>query len=149
MITEELQNKKNFFSCAGVIFFLSYFPYTFLQQRYDTLGKSTKVLTSLLSNTGLSFGCQIISMWEGAGAGVQWSNLPDPASPDDNWSFLDVNIILFVDGILYLLLALYVEGVWPGDYGRSDFSYFSYNSYFIPFLSLIQVCQCLGISHSR
>ncbi|OXA38045.1 ATP-binding cassette sub-family A member 3 [Folsomia candida] len=117
-------------TAAGVIFFLSYFPYTFLQQRYDTLGKSTKVLTSLLSNTGLSFGCQIISMWEGAGAGVQWSNLPDPASPDDNWSFLDVNIILFVDGILYLLLALYVEGVWPGDYGLPMPWYFPFTSWY-------------------
>jgi ATP-binding cassette subfamily A (ABC1) protein 3 len=104
-------------TAAGVIFFLSYFPYTFLQQRYDTLSKSTKVASSLLSNTGLSFGCQIIAMWEGSGSGAQWSNFATPASPDDNWTLLDVTIILFVDAILYLLLALYVEGVWPGEFG--------------------------------
>lgn len=29
----------------------------------------------------------------------------------------DVNIIILVDGILYMLFALYIEAVFPGEYG--------------------------------
>lgn len=72
---------------------------------------------SIFSNTGMAFGCQIITMFEGTGAGIQWSTIAQGASPDDNLSLLDVIIMLIVDGFLYLLLAIYVEAVFPGDYG--------------------------------
>jgi ATP-binding cassette subfamily A (ABC1) protein 3 len=104
-------------TAAGVIFFLSYFPYQFLQPRYDTLSKGTKLMSCLLSNTALSFGCQIISMFEGTGAGVQWDNIRSTVSPDDNFTMSDVMIMMLFDGFLYLFLAIYIEGVWPGEYG--------------------------------
>lgn len=60
-------------------------------------------------------------MWEGTGVGVQWGNLNELASPDDNWTFLDLNLMLLADGVLYLLIALYIEGVWPGEFGEWKF----------------------------
>jgi len=74
-------------------------------------------MSSILSNTALSFGCQIMSMYEGTGAGIQWSNLATPASPDDDLTLFDVMIMMLFDGFLYLGLAIYIEGVWPGEYG--------------------------------
>ncbi|ODN05472.1 ATP-binding cassette sub-family A member 3, partial [Orchesella cincta] len=88
-------------TASGVLFFLTYFPYFFLQPRYDQLAKSTKIGMSIFSNTGMAFGCQIITMFEGTGAGIQWSTLTSGASPDDNLSLLDVIIMLFFDGKWY------------------------------------------------
>jgi len=65
----------------------------------------------------MAFGCQIISMFEGTAAGVQWSTLASGASPDDNLTMLDIIIMLIFDGVLYFMLAIYIEGVWPGEYG--------------------------------
>jgi len=59
----------------------------------------------------MAFGCQIITMFEGTGAGIQWSTIAEGASPDDNLSLLDVILMLFADGFIYLLLAVYIEGI--------------------------------------
>jgi len=40
-----------------------------------------------------------------------------PVSVDDNFTMADVIIMLYVDAFIYLILALYVENIWPGQYG--------------------------------
>lgn len=49
--------------------FLSYAPYLFLQEDYDQLSLSVKMVTSLGSNTAMAFGFQLILMYEGTGEG--------------------------------------------------------------------------------
>ncbi|CAL8072882.1 unnamed protein product [Orchesella dallaii] len=117
-------------TASGVLFFLTYFPYFFLQPRYDQLSKSTKVGMSIFSNTGMAFGCQIITMFEGTGAGIQWSTIAEGASPDDNLALLDVILMLFFDGIIYLLLAIYIEAVFPGDFGVPLPWYFPFTKWY-------------------
>ena len=51
------------------------------------------------------------------GSGLQWSNLCEPASIDDNFSMLQVFIMLIVDAIIYGLITWYVEAVFPGEFG--------------------------------
>ena len=113
-------------AAAGIIWFLTYFPYFFLQPRYDTLGLGTKVFAGILSNTGMAFGCQIIAMFEGTGAGVQWSTINSGANPQDNLTILHTMLILFFDGVLYFCLAIYIEAVWPGEYGVPQPWYFPF-----------------------
>ena len=52
-----------------------------------------------------------------SGAGIQWSTIHKGVSVDDNFSMLDVIIMLLVDSVLYVLVALYVEAVFPGEFG--------------------------------
>lgn len=40
-----------------------------------------------------------------------------PVSVDDNFTMADVIIMLYIDAFIYLILALYVENIWPGQYG--------------------------------
>lgn len=54
-------------AAGGIIFFLSYIPYLFLQQRYATLSWWAKVASSLVSNIAMSYGGQVIGMFEGTG----------------------------------------------------------------------------------
>ena len=60
------------------------------------------------------------------GAGIQWSNLNSPISVDDEFTFLQVLLMMGVDTILYLLVTWYVEGVFPGDFGVPKPWYFPF-----------------------
>ena len=65
-----------------------------------------------------------ITMCLTSGAGVQWDNFSRGVSPDDNFTMLQVMVMLLIDGILYALIAWYVEGVYPGEYGIPQPWYF-------------------------
>lgn len=79
--------------------------------------RMTKMMTSLLHNIGLALGAQLIGMYEGKGTGLQWSVFNKPVSVDDNFTMADVILMLYIDALIYLLLALYIENIWPGQYG--------------------------------
>lgn len=121
--------------------------------------KTSKMSVSLLHNIGLALGAQLIGMYEGkgnqieyiflknffqlnSGTGLQWSMFNEPASVDDNFTMADVITILYIDALIYLILALYIENIWPGQYGipkyrikkRFDYVYlFKFRSFFYPF----------------
>lgn len=54
-------------AAAGVLFFVSYLPYFFIQPRYDTMSWGLKIGVSLISNVGMAMGAQVIGMFEGTG----------------------------------------------------------------------------------
>lgn len=54
---------------AGLLWFLSYSPYLFLQNQYDRLSLSTKLIASLGSNTAMGYGFQLMLMFEGTSEG--------------------------------------------------------------------------------
>ena len=89
----------------------------FLQPRYDVMGLGSKVGMSFISNTAMSFGIRILLMYENSGAGLQWHSIVDGITPQDTFSLLEVMLLMFFDGIIYFLLAIYIEAVWPGEYG--------------------------------
>ena len=55
--------------------------------------------------------------WSFIGAGAQFDNFYNPGTVDDNFSLLDAFIMLWVDTVLYMLLAWYVDNINPGDAG--------------------------------
>ncbi|XP_061181930.1 phospholipid-transporting ATPase ABCA3-like isoform X1 [Saccostrea echinata] len=113
-------------AAGGIIFFLSYIPYLFIQQRYATLSWGAKMASSLVSNIAMSYGGQVIGMFEGTGAGIQWSTLDQGVSVDDSFAMLHIMIMLLVDTVLYMMLTLYIEGVFPGEYGAPLKWYFPF-----------------------
>jgi ATP-binding cassette subfamily A (ABC1) protein 3 len=113
-------------AAGGIVFFLTYVPYFFLQPRYTELSLGSKLAASLLSNVAMALGGQIIGMWEGTGIGVQWSNIAQPVSVDDNLAMIYVIGMLLLDSVLYTLIALYVEAVWPGQFGIPQPWYFPF-----------------------
>jgi hypothetical protein len=46
--------------------------------------------------------------------GVQWSNINRGAKPNDNFNFLNCMIMMLADSVIYMLLTLYIENVFPG-----------------------------------
>lgn len=54
-------------AAGGILFFVSYFPYFFLQPRYSTLTWGQKIASSIVSNVAMAYGGQVIGMFEGVG----------------------------------------------------------------------------------
>ncbi|GLH10706.1 Multidrug resistance protein homolog 49 [Gryllus bimaculatus] len=102
---------------AGLAWFLTYAPYSFLQQKYETLSLAEKLLASVCSNTAMAHGFQLIVMFEGTGEGLRWDNVWQPATQDDNLTMGHILVMLLLDSLLYLVVTLYVEAVFPGSYG--------------------------------
>lgn len=100
---------------AGIVFFLFYLVFTFIE--LDSMPLWSLLVLSLLSNTGMAFGFVLILRYEGTGEGVQWSNLFQPHSVDTALSVGLVMVMLLVASVIYLVIALYVEQIFPGDYG--------------------------------
>ena len=65
-------------------------------------------------------------MWEGNSVGIQWSNLDMTASPDDTLTIGVVLVMFYVDTFLYMCLTLYIEAVFPGEYGIPQKWYFPF-----------------------
>ncbi|KAL3853226.1 hypothetical protein ACJMK2_016782 [Sinanodonta woodiana] len=111
---------------GGILFFLTYFPFFFLTDRYEDMSQGEKMAACLLSNIALAFGCNTIAIYEGTGEGAQWSNFYRPGTVDDNFSLLDALGMLLVDTVLYMLVAWYVDNVHPGEYGVAQPFYFPF-----------------------
>ena len=54
-------------AAGGILFFMTYLPYFFLQPRYNSLTLGDKIVTSFFSNVAMAYGTQIIGMFEGLG----------------------------------------------------------------------------------
>ncbi|XP_063925793.1 phospholipid-transporting ATPase ABCA3-like isoform X3 [Zophobas morio] len=113
---------------AGLLWFLSYAPYLFLQQQYDRLTLSTKLLASVGSNTAMAYGFQLMLMYEGTSEGIQWSNIARPITPDDSLTLGHIMMMMIIDTFIYLIIALYVEAILPGDYGVPQPWYFPFTT---------------------
>ncbi|KAK1799184.1 hypothetical protein P4O66_007434 [Electrophorus voltai] len=79
------------------------------------LSYSQKVSACLISNVAMAMGAQLMGMFEGKG--IQWSNLFEAVTVDDDFSLAQVLALLLLDALLYSLVTWYVEAVFPGEYG--------------------------------
>uniref|UniRef100_A0A5S6QAW5 ABC transporter domain-containing protein n=1 Tax=Trichuris muris TaxID=70415 RepID=A0A5S6QAW5_TRIMR len=99
--------------CAGLIWCCLYWPYFFIQPRYSSVYRSTKLITCLLANSAMSFGVQLIGIFEGQNVGLQWYNLFHHGTMYNNLSMIEIIAMLVVDSIICIVLAWYVETVRP------------------------------------
>ena len=103
-------------SSAGLIYFLLYLPATVMSARQDT-PRGAKWAACLMGPTAFGMGVNIIADWELLMVGVHSDNYSQQLSATD-LSLKHICNMLFVDGIIYIVLAWYVDKVWPGDFGH-------------------------------
>ncbi|KAJ8301077.1 hypothetical protein KUTeg_020064 [Tegillarca granosa] len=111
---------------AGILFFLFYMPFFFLNDDYENMSTGAKLACCLLNQMAMAFGCYTIGLYEGTGAGATWSSFSKPATVDDNFSLLQAMAMLIFDTVLYFLVAWYVDNVKPGEYGIPNPLYFPF-----------------------
>jgi ATP-binding cassette, subfamily A (ABC1), member 3 len=115
---------------TGLITFITFAPFTFLQQNSSNISLPVLLACCLLTNSAMGFGFQVIVRHEGNGNGLQWSNMFRPASIDESLSVGLVLVMMLIDACIYLLVALYVEKVFPGDFGVAEPWYFPFTTKF-------------------
>ncbi|XP_055951893.1 phospholipid-transporting ATPase ABCA3-like isoform X2 [Argiope bruennichi] len=113
-------------SFAGIIFFLTFTPYFFIMPRYNTMSRAAKMLCCLVPNLAIAMGSIILAFSEASGAGLQWDNISEPATPDDTLTLSMTLMMYFIDSIICLLLTWYIEAVFPGEYGVPEHWYFPF-----------------------
>ena len=81
---------------------------------------------------------------------MQWNNLNEPVSVDDNITFGQILLMFVVDSVLYILIMWYVEAVFPGQYGIPQrpwffvlvsvafFPYFLYIHHYVSFTIVLR-----------
>uniref|UniRef100_A0A4W3HDY3 ATP-binding cassette sub-family A member 1-like n=1 Tax=Callorhinchus milii TaxID=7868 RepID=A0A4W3HDY3_CALMI len=104
-------------ACGAILYFLLYLPYVLCFAWQDYLTFPIKISISLLSTVAFSFGCENFSFYEVQGIGIQWSNINISAQEGNRFSFLVSMLMMLLDAFIYWLLVLYIEAVFPGQYG--------------------------------
>lgn len=81
----------------------------------------------------MTLGVKSIIMWETKIDGVQFYNIMSSPGGKDTLSVGFTMIMLLVDAVLYMLLTIYVEKVFPGEYGFKEPWYFCFKvDYWLP-----------------
>ena len=121
-------SKANIASIVGGVVWamLLLLPYNIMSQNPQNFSLGIKLASSLLCNTGMGFGFQVMTQSETAGVGVQWSNLFSPVTPDDDLTLGAIMMVLLGASALQMLIALYVEKIKPGDFGIPEKFYFPF-----------------------
>ncbi|XP_058835896.1 phospholipid-transporting ATPase ABCA3-like isoform X2 [Topomyia yanbarensis] len=102
---------------SGIIWFYSLTPYNITFGNYDRMSLVTKLAASLWCNTAMGYGFMLLMKHEGTSIGLQWSNLFTPVTVDDQLTVAHIMLMLLIDAVFYLLVALYVEQIAPGQFG--------------------------------
>lgn len=102
---------------AGIIWFLSYLPFIFIQERYEEMDLFTKLIVMLINNIAMSEGMQLLGQLEGKGVGATFDNFTTGPSVDDNFAMVYVFVFLIINNFLYMLITLYVDSINPGHHG--------------------------------
>lgn len=108
-----------------ILWFITYIPYSYAFYYYDRLSLLGKLMIAVIfSNSALGFGFHIIMDFEGSALGVTWSNMFQTVSADDDITLFYVIMTLTLSAVIYLAICLYVEQVFPGNYGIARRWYF-------------------------
>jgi ATP-binding cassette subfamily A (ABC1) protein 1 len=104
---------------AGILYFLFYLPYTILVNYDDVILPWQKFLASLSSTVAFSYGCELLAAFELQNQGVTWSTfyVTPFNGRSDGFTMNTVCLILLFDAFIYMTLAWYIEGMFPGEFG--------------------------------
>lgn len=111
-------------STVGLVYFLFYFLVILVQILEFKVSPYTIVLSQLLAPTALGLFVYHTVQFELRGVGVHWFNLATSpldqgfSTPGISWG------CMLLDAVLYTVLALYLQAILPGSYGRRRPWYF-------------------------
>ncbi|XP_044750000.1 phospholipid-transporting ATPase ABCA1-like isoform X2 [Coccinella septempunctata] len=117
-------------SLAGMIWILAMVPYIIIRcGNYGKISAFMKYFTSLLAPSAISYGLDLICLFEVRKIGAQWSNLFE-RNPQIGITFGGILLMMFMDIFVYLGIALYVEQIYPGEFGVPQKWYFLFTRQF-------------------
>ncbi|KAF5269887.1 hypothetical protein FQR65_LT05685 [Abscondita terminalis] len=108
---------------AGIGWFLLFCPFMTLQYNYDEVSRPLKMFISIFSNSAIGFAFRLTVKHENTGYGLHWDNIWSSIQ-GENIVVGEILIMLVFDTVFYFLIAIYMEAVFPGQYGVGKPWYF-------------------------
>jgi len=115
---------------TGILWFITFIPFSLTVNNYDSLSLAQKLAYSLISNSGMGYGIRLIIEFETSGEGFQWSNMFTSPNVDEELTVGAVMIMMIISGFIYLIVCLYVEQIYPGNFGVPRPWYFPFTRTF-------------------
>ncbi|KAK9739397.1 ABC transporter [Popillia japonica] len=112
-------SRANMATIVGEVFFLATMIPSFLSVTF-----SEKLSSCLLMNSAFLYGIEIIIDYEMVFKNLTMDNIFDPVSEKESLSLGLVVMMLILDMFIYMLIVLYVEAIFPGEYGLPRVWYF-------------------------
>ncbi|XP_045462802.1 phospholipid-transporting ATPase ABCA1-like isoform X2 [Harmonia axyridis] len=106
---------------AGTIWVLTLIPY--IMTRGENQSKNVKYLSALSVTSAMAHGFDKIVLNEASMEGVKWGNL-FKTDIHNSITFGGILLMLIIDLVLYMLIALYIEAIYPGEFGVPQKWYF-------------------------
>lgn len=105
---------------VGLMIFISTYFISFGLNDKNT-DEDSKNAASLIPNVALALACNVLSGFEQGQSGVTFDNI---FTAYQNYKFVTCLGFFILDTIIFILLAWYLEKVWPNDYGTKRSWYF-------------------------
>ncbi|XP_061418243.1 phospholipid-transporting ATPase ABCA1-like isoform X5 [Lethenteron reissneri] len=102
---------------GGIVYFSFYLPYVLCVAWQNQISYSVKISTSIFSTVAFSFGSEFFSLYEEQGVGMQWENVFSSPVEGEDYTFISSIFMMLFDAFIYGLLTVYIENVFPGQYG--------------------------------
>ena len=78
-----------------------------------------KYFTCFIPTVALGYGSWHFGDLEKEGKGAQWDNInPEEWGDGTVINIMECMIFLYADGVLYMIIAWYIDNVFPGDLGK-------------------------------
>ncbi|XP_075384227.1 phospholipid-transporting ATPase ABCA3-like [Tenrec ecaudatus] len=115
-------------SLGGFLYFVTYFPFNIVSEKYTDLTLFQKLAFCLSSNIAMAMGVEQLVKAEMDNVGIRWNNIL--ATQVDSFAFVYILGMLLFDAFLYGLVTWYIEAVFPGQYGvPKPWNFFLMRSY--------------------
>lgn len=109
---------------AGLMWFVSYTPFVFMTLGSMKTNLLIQLLASLSPNVAMAYGFYVIVDFERSGEGLQWSNFMGSSKFNSELTVGMTVCCMLLSSIALIVFTLYIEKVFPGEYGVAEKWYF-------------------------
>ncbi|XP_037034194.1 ATP-binding cassette sub-family A member 3-like isoform X1 [Bradysia coprophila] len=117
-------------TASSIIWYLSYLPYLMTHDKYDVMPGPLKVFLCIFPNTAMAYGMKLIIRNEQLGDGFIWSTMWRPINVYDSLTIGTTMVFLLLTACLFFVLTMYIESIFPGNYGVAKPWYFPFKKEF-------------------
>ncbi|XP_031627171.1 ATP-binding cassette sub-family A member 3-like, partial [Contarinia nasturtii] len=117
-------------AAAGLMWFISYVPFIFLSKDHVRVPRIIEMIACLSPNMAMAYGCKIIVDMERSGFGLQWYNFWGLNGCKNELTVGITMCCMLISALVFLLIALYIEKLYPGEYGVPEKWYFPFKTEF-------------------
>nr|UOU03309.1 ATP-binding cassette subfamily A1-like 2 [Brachionus rubens] len=111
---------------GGIAYFVLFLPYLLLNNFSDTILPWQQFFASLSSTVAFGYCAEIMATLELQTKGIKWENIDSTPFATSKFTMKTLCLILLFDAFLYLVLAWYIEALYPGEYGVPKKWYFPF-----------------------